>query len=87
MIRLFVSDIDGCLSEAYRPYDIPAFSRLAAMVADAGGLGDKPGIPAFSLCSGRAFAYVEAMTQLLGISTPVLFEAGGGIFDPVAVRV
>ena len=87
MIELFVSDIDGCLAEAYRPYDLPALATLADHAARAGDLGSVPGRPAFSLCSGRAYAYVEAMSQLLGLRTPVLFESGGGIFDPVEVRV
>lgn len=87
MIELFISDIDGCLAEAYRPYDLAAFSRLAEMVAAAGALGQVSGRPAFSLCSGRAYAYVEAISQALALRTPVLFESGGGIFDPVNVRV
>lgn len=41
----------------------------------------EPGRPVFSLCSGRAYAYVEAMTQLLGIRVPTLFESGAGMFD------
>ncbi|MDA0873912.1 MAG: HAD family hydrolase, partial [Bacteroidetes bacterium] len=40
-----------------------------------------PGAPAFSLCTGRAYAYTEAVAQLLGVTTPVLFESGGGMFD------
>lgn len=39
------------------------------------------GRPTFSLCSGRAYAYVEATTQLLGIRVPTLFESGAGMFD------
>jgi hypothetical protein len=46
-----------------------------------------PAIPAFSLCSGRSYAYVEAMTQAVDVRQPVLFESGGGLFDPVAVTV
>ena len=87
MITLFVSDIDGCLADAYQPYDLPAFARLGRLVAEAGRPGSNPARPAFSLCSGRAYGYVEAVSQLLGIQTPMLFESGGGIFDPVAVRV
>lgn len=41
----------------------------------------EPGRPVFSLCSGRAYAYLEAMTQLLGIRVPTLFESGAGMFD------
>lgn len=87
MIQLFVSDIDGCLAEAYRPYDLPAFAQLRESSLKAGKLKEVPGRPAFSLCSGRAYGYVEAISQALGLQTPVLFESGGGIFDPVDVRV
>lgn len=43
--------------------------------------------PALSICSGRPMPYVECVSQLLGIQMPVLFESGGGIFDPKAARV
>jgi hypothetical protein len=81
MIDLFVSDIDGCLAEPYAAYDLDGFQALAERAArdDAAG-------PALSLCSGRPYSYVEAVTQALGLTTPVLFESGGGCFDPVAAE-
>lgn len=82
MIRLFVSDIDGCISEPYRPYELGRMADLVGVIRH-----PDPAVPAFSLCSGRAYAYVEAVSQLLGLETPVLFESGGGMFDPVAARV
>lgn len=87
MIEVFVSDIDGCLAEAYRPFDLAAMGRLAERVSEAGPPGQNRLVPAFSLCSGRAYAYVEAISQALGLRTPVLFESGGGIFDPVRAQV
>ncbi|GIV58956.1 HAD hydrolase family protein [Rhodocaloribacter litoris] len=87
MIRLFVSDIDGCLAEPYRPYDLRRFQELAALVSTAGPVGHHPEWPAFTLCSGRPYSYVEAVTQALGLQVPVLFEAGAGLFDPVRARV
>jgi len=86
MIKLFVSDIDGCLAVPYEPYDLDRFQALAdhAAAAPTAGIADRR--PAVSLCSGRAYAYVEAMTQVLGLTTPVLFESGGGLFDPVAAQ-
>jgi len=30
VIRLFLADIDGCLSEPYRPFDLAGFARLRA---------------------------------------------------------
>lgn len=82
-VRLFISDIDGCLSEPYEPYDLERFVALAGLARAAEGM---PGRPRFSLCSGRPFSYVEAMSQVLGLRAPVLFESGGGMFDPVAAQ-
>lgn len=82
MIELFISDIDGCIAEPYEPYDLDLMRRLVDVIHS----GD-PDVPAFSLCSGRAYAYVEAMSQVLGLRTPVLFESGGGMFDPKTATV
>lgn len=87
MIRLFVSDIDGCLAEAYRPYDLAGFGELAGFIAEAPTLDGARRAPAFSICSGRPYSYVEAVTQALGVRLPVLFESGGGMFDPVRASV
>ncbi len=87
MVKLFISDIDGCLSEPYQRFPLDKMSELAKYVAEAGDIGSGSGLPAFSILSGRAYSYVEAMTQMLGIVVPVLFESGGGLFDPVRARV
>ncbi|NBC17870.1 MAG: HAD hydrolase family protein [Bacteroidetes bacterium] len=83
-VKLFISDIDGCLSEPYAAFDLDGFQTLRKLVR--ASMSD-PAIPAFSLCSGRSYAYVEAMTQAVEVRQPVLFESGGGWFDPVAVAV
>lgn len=83
-VRLFVCDIDGCLSEPYQPYDL---ERMAALRAYAALAETEAAYPRLSLCSGRAYPYVEAMTQVLGVREEVLFEAGGGAFAPVAAQV
>lgn len=86
MINLFITDIDGCLSEPYRPFDLDHFSVLRRYAGDASP-PTSPGLaPAVSICSGRAYAYVESMTQALGLTCPVLFESGGGMFDPVTAQ-
>jgi hypothetical protein len=86
MTKLFVSDIDGCLAMPYEPYDLDRFQEMAAHAAAAPKAGIADRRPAVSLCSGRSYAYVEAMAQALGLTTPVLFESGGGMFDPVAAQ-
>src|SRR5690606_12784513 len=78
--KLFISDIDGCLAEAYQPYDLDGFRTLRQMIR-------RDGAPAFGLCSGRPYSYVEAVSQALGLPAPCIFESGGGLFDPVAARV
>jgi hydroxymethylpyrimidine pyrophosphatase-like HAD family hydrolase len=83
LIRLFVCDIDGCLAEPYRPFDLVGLGALAEHAARA---GETPARPVVSLCSGRSYSYVEAMTQALGLTAPVLFESGGGLFDPSKAR-
>ena len=83
-MQLFVCDIDGCLAEPYRPFDLSGLQELAALAAAS---AEAPRRPALSLCSGRAYSYVEAMSQALDLTTPVLFESGGGLFDPVEARI
>jgi hypothetical protein len=84
MIRLFVSDIDGCLAEPYVPYDLEHFRLLRALVEEgsAQGVPDTP--PAFTLCTGRPLGYAEAVAQALGVTEPFLFEAGAGMYFPVS---
>ncbi len=84
MIKLFVTDIDGCLSLAYTPIRLAHFTELAECAVQALESGRYPHL---SICSGRAYAYVEALTQALHIRMPVVFESGGGMFDPVAARI
>ncbi|MFO8098470.1 MAG: HAD family hydrolase, partial [Salinibacter sp.] len=52
---------------------------------EAGPVGEGGG-PALSVCSGRSYPYVEAITQALHVRVPVLFESGGGRFDPMAAQ-
>lgn len=84
MIRLFLADIDGCLSEPYRPFDWHAFAQLRAWGAQA---ESDARFPRVGLCSGRAYAYVEATAQALALRAPALFESGGGRFDLVRARI
>ena len=50
MIKLFVTDIDGCLAEPYEPYDLEALSTLRRLADGAQGPA-----PALSICSGRPY--------------------------------
>lgn len=87
MINLFVTDIDGCLAEPYQTYDLDGFAALQRYANDAGAPTAPSAAPAVSICSGRSYPYVEAITQALGLTVPVLFESGGGRFDPVEAQI
>ena len=84
MIRLFLADIDGCLSEPYRPFGLDGFRQLRAWGERAESDARTPRV---GICSGRAYAYVEATAQALGLRAPALFESGGGRFDLGEARI
>ncbi len=78
MVKLFLADIDGCLAAPYEPYDLDGFRVLA----DYGRRAETdPTLPRLGICSGRSYAYVEAVAQALDLRGPALFESGGGRFD------
>ena len=84
MIRLFLSDIDGCLSEPYVAYRLDAFAQLRAWARRA---ETDPRFPRIGLCTGRSYGYAEAVAQALDLRAPALFESGAGRFDLQAARI
>jgi 3-deoxy-D-manno-octulosonate 8-phosphate phosphatase KdsC-like HAD superfamily phosphatase len=84
MIRLFLTDIDGCLSEPYTVFDLEAFAVLRDWIRAS---GEDETLPCIGICSGRSYGYVEAVAQALGIVGPSLFESGGGRLDLPAARI
>lgn len=84
MTKLFLADIDGCLSEPYRPFDWDGFRLLRQWGERA---ETDPRYPRLGICSGRSYAYVEATAQALGLRAPALFESGGGRFDLSEARI
>src|SRR5690606_42148125 len=72
------------ISEPYRPCDLDGFARLRAWAARAEA---EPAFPRLTVCSGRAYAYVEAVAQALDLRAPALFESGGGRFDLPLARI
>jgi hydroxymethylpyrimidine pyrophosphatase-like HAD family hydrolase len=77
VIELFVTDTDGCLIEPFEPYDLEGLAALRDQA-----VGGQGAAPALSVCSGRPYPYAAAITQALDITVPVLFESGGGLYDP-----
>ncbi len=84
MIKLFLADIDGCLSEPYRPFGLEGFQQMREWGAHAES-DDR--YPRIGICSGRSYAYVEATAQALALRAPALFESGGGRFDLESARI
>jgi len=84
VIRLFVSDLDGCVSV---PFQQPPLDVLGELVALHRSRAEDPCVPSLTLCTGRPLAYADAVAQWLGVEVPFLFESGSGMYDPVANRV
>ncbi len=84
-IRLFVCDIDGCLSKgsthSFDPELIAAFAetnRLSRI---------DPDVPAITFCTGRTMPYVECLLQVIDGRVPALCENGTVLFDPIEYEI
>jgi HAD superfamily hydrolase (TIGR01484 family) len=84
VIRLFVTDLDGCLSH---PFRAPAWEPLHALMRLHAQREVDPAIPPLTICTGRPLSYAEAVAQWLSVTTPIVFESGSGMYDPVSNRV
>lgn len=80
MIKLFITDLDGCVTDPFTTPDWGAFSKIRELNLES--LNDAS-IPPLSICTGRPMPYAEAMAQVLGIELPFIFESGGGMYDVV----
>lgn len=76
-ITVYACDIDGCLAAAgHANFDLAALAGMAELNARS---GNDQAVPALTLVTGRPHAYVDALTQLLGIDLPFSFENGAGL--------
>jgi HAD superfamily hydrolase (TIGR01484 family) len=78
MIKLFITDLDGCLAHPFLSPDWEAISQIRALNMQS---REDTTIPKLTICSGRPFPYVEAVGQWLNVDIPMLFESGGGMYD------
>jgi HAD superfamily hydrolase (TIGR01484 family) len=79
MTKLFVVDLDGCIS---MPFITPHWPSIS-WIRELNQLSrDNPAIPELSICTGRPFPYAEAVAQWLDVRQPIIFESGGGIYFP-----
>lgn len=78
MIKLFITDLDGCISHPFVSPDWEAISKIKELNQRS---RDEEVIPALTICSGRPFPYVECVAQWLDVNIPMVFESGGGMYD------
>ncbi len=74
MIKLFVTDLDGCISYPFRTpkWDVLAKIRELNIQSRTDSM-----IPPLTICTGRPYPYAEAIAQLLDIRDPFVFESAG----------
>ena len=74
MIKLFITDLDGCLT---KPFHTPNWDHISEIRRLSILSREDDAIPPISICSGRPLPYVEAVAQWLDIRVPVVFENAG----------
>jgi len=74
MIKLFITDLDGCLTKPFHTPDRDHLSEIRKLNAQS---REDDAVPPISICSGRPLPYVEAVAQWLDIRVPVVFENAG----------
>ena len=83
MIRLFVTDLDGCIATPFETPDWEAITEIRAL--NQASRTDST-IPQLTLCTGRPFPYAEAVAQWLDVKIPFIFESAA-LYDWDANRV
>ncbi len=78
MIKLFITDLDGCVTDPFQTPDWGAYTELRALNLQS---ANDEFIPPLTICTGRPMPYAEAQAQILGVSLPFIFESGGGMYD------
>lgn len=84
MTKLFVLDLDGCISH---PFITPHWESITEIRAFSIQSYTDQTIPQLSICTGRPYPYAEAVAQWLDIQNPIVFESGGGVYFPAEQRV
>jgi HAD superfamily hydrolase (TIGR01484 family) len=84
MTKLFVLDLDGCVSVPFQTPDWNSITRIRELNQLS---RTDPTVPALSICTGRPYAYAEAVAQWLDIQHPIVFESGGGVYHPTEQRL
>lgn len=74
MIKLFVTDLDGCISEPFQTPDWEAINQIRELNLMS---RESELIPPLTICTGRPFPYAEAVAQWLDVRLPFVFESAG----------
>lgn len=74
MIKLFVTDLDGCISHPFRTPDWDAIQAIRKLNIASRNNAE---IPPLTICTGRPHPYAEAVAQWLDIRLPFVFESAG----------
>lgn len=79
LIKLFVSDLDGCISHPFNP---PNWNEISE-IKEWNNQSDRDNtIPSLTLCTGRPLSYAEAVAQWLDVKQYIIFESGAGFYHP-----
>ncbi len=79
MIKLVVTDLDGCISHPFQPPNWQAITAIKELNEQS---EHDSLIPALTICTGRPYPYAEAVAQWLNVRHYVLFEVGTGVYHP-----
>ncbi|MDZ7756919.1 HAD hydrolase family protein [Rhodohalobacter sp.] len=74
MIKLFVTDLDGCISEPFKTPNWEAINKIRELNIQS---RSSDIIPPLTICTGRPYPYAEAVAQWLDIKLPFVFESAG----------
>ena len=77
--RLVISDLDGTLVEYGSDRLSPGVETAVARLREQG--------MRFTIATGRSWKQTRPIAQALGVTVPVILQAGAIVFDPVAERV
>ncbi|MEX0823896.1 MAG: HAD family hydrolase [Balneolaceae bacterium] len=74
MIKLFVTDLDGCISTPFQTPNWDAINKIRELNILS---RTDESIPPITICTGRPYPYAEAVAQWLDVKLPFIFESAG----------
>lgn len=74
MIKLFVTDLDGCISHPFKTPKWETINKIREL--NLLSRTDET-VPPLTICTGRPYPYAEAVAQWLDVRIPFVFESAG----------